>query len=146
MTAIVSPVASATSSVPVSACGPRDMIVPAPISTSANVPRSSTNARRHRSASGGSGPRKSERAIGEAGDYMDWRTAPNGNCATPQIRVKVDHPPLAARGTGVGVIDEKYRLRGVGLAVLAAGLIGSALVVPAGTADSAPDRAFAAAI
>src|SRR5262245_23146324 len=40
----------------------------------------------------------------------------------------------------------RTRLRGVGLAVLAAGLIGSALVVPAGTADSAPDRAFAAAI
>src|SRR5262245_39648896 len=38
------------------------------------------------------------------------------------------------------------RLRRLGLAVLAAGLVGGALVLAAGTARSAPDRAFAAAI
>jgi len=38
------------------------------------------------------------------------------------------------------------RLRRLGLAVLATGLIASALVLAAGTARSAPDRAFAAAI
>ena len=52
MTAIVKPVASATSNVPASACGPRDMIVPQTMNTSANVPTSSTNVRRHRSAEG----------------------------------------------------------------------------------------------
>jgi hypothetical protein len=38
------------------------------------------------------------------------------------------------------------RLRRLGLAVLTAGLVGAALIVAAGTARSAPDRAFAAAI
>ena len=38
------------------------------------------------------------------------------------------------------------RFRRLGLAVLAAGLVGSALVLAAGTARSAPDRAFAAAM
>jgi hypothetical protein len=38
------------------------------------------------------------------------------------------------------------RLRGLGLAVLASGLVGAALILAAGTARSAPDRASAAAI
>jgi hypothetical protein len=38
------------------------------------------------------------------------------------------------------------RLRRLGLAVLTAGLVGAALILAAGTARSAPDRAFAAAI
>ena len=77
MTAIARPVASATSSVPASACGPMDMIVPAPANTSAKAPRSSTKERRHRSPSGGVGPSISEpeSRIREAGDYTDSRTA-----------------------------------------------------------------------
>ena len=79
MTPNVRPVASATSNVPASACGPRDMIVPAPTNTRANAPTSSTKVRGHRSARGGGEPMKSEpeSRIREAGDYTDSRTALN---------------------------------------------------------------------